>query len=167
MARSILINRQDMVDFLTERGFQEIKLPGTKELVMGRIVQPGLCLRVYTSVVGEQSRDNGEDAIRTVLVAKVEGDVKIIGSDRRVHRVEGWKDNLNRLIEGWRDMLGAPCPVCGAPTVRKKGRRYDFWGCSRFPICRGSIPNKREPRAEHRRQPVAAFSVPDDIFDSD
>jgi DNA topoisomerase-1 len=30
------------------------------------------------------------------------------------------------------------CPVCGAPMVKRKGPRGEFWGCSKFPACRGS-----------------------------
>jgi hypothetical protein len=30
------------------------------------------------------------------------------------------------------------CPVCGAPMHRRKGRYGDFWGCSRYPSCRGT-----------------------------
>lgn len=34
------------------------------------------------------------------------------------------------------------CPRCGSPTLRKQGvgGRPDFWGCSRYPQCRGLIP---------------------------
>jgi hypothetical protein len=30
------------------------------------------------------------------------------------------------------------CPACDAPMRRRKGRYGDFWGCSRYPSCRGT-----------------------------
>jgi hypothetical protein len=146
MAKSIHISRTDMANFLSRQGFMEVKIPGTREMVMGRIVAPGMCLRVYTSVEGEQTRDNGEDAIRCVLVTKVADNTRIVGSDRRVHRVEGWKANLQNRLDNWRDQLGPTCPKCGAPTTRRRSRRGFFWGCSNYPNCRGLVPIEQPSR---------------------
>ncbi|PTW45711.1 topoisomerase DNA-binding C4 zinc finger domain-containing protein [Rhodovulum kholense] len=34
---------------------------------------------------------------------------------------------------------GSPnCPTCGAPMHRRSGRYGQFWGCSRYPSCRGT-----------------------------
>lgn len=33
-----------------------------------------------------------------------------------------------------------PCPVCQAPMRLRSGARGAFWGCSRFPDCRGTRP---------------------------
>ena len=157
MAQSIIISRQDMHDFLTERGFTLIpNLPRTKELVYGLIVRPGVCLRVYTSVEGERTRDNGEDAIRVCLVTKVGDNIVGIGSDRRVHRVVGWRKNLADRLENWTDQLGPDCPKCGKPTVRRRSRRGPFWGCSNYPQCRSV-----QPIALPTRRPVQAVVVPD------
>jgi hypothetical protein len=154
MAKSIIISRQDMHDFLTAKGFALIpNLPGTKELVYGQVVRPGICLRVYTSVVGEASRDNGEDAIRCVLVTKVDNEVKFIGSDRRVHRVQGWRNNLQDRLNNWPQQLGPDCPKCGAATVQRRSKRGPFWGCSRYPVCRSIQPIASQPQA---RQPAPA-----------
>jgi DNA topoisomerase-1 len=30
------------------------------------------------------------------------------------------------------------CPKCGAPMVRRTGPRGEFWGCSKYPACKGS-----------------------------
>ena len=35
-----------------------------------------------------------------------------------------------------------PCPVCQAPMQRRSGARGAFWGCPRFPECRGTRPAK-------------------------
>ena len=31
-----------------------------------------------------------------------------------------------------------PCPKCGSDTVIKIGRNGKFWGCTEFPLCKGS-----------------------------
>lgn len=39
---------------------------------------------------------------------------------------------------------GPPCPKCGKPTVRKvKAGAYDFYGCSGYPECKGTISNEK------------------------
>ena len=30
------------------------------------------------------------------------------------------------------------CPMCNSPMVRRKGSRGEFWGCSRYPACKGT-----------------------------
>jgi hypothetical protein len=37
-----------------------------------------------------------------------------------------------------------PCPICQAPMQRRSGARGAFWGCSRFPKCRGTRPAKSD-----------------------
>ena len=73
MAKAIEISRDEMHEFLVSRGFIPLTIEGTKELVYGRIVAQNLSLRVYTSVVGDSSRGVGKDAIRTVLVTRING----------------------------------------------------------------------------------------------
>jgi hypothetical protein len=136
MATAVEINRRDMDTFLVAQGFQEVNVPGTKERVYSKFVDKGVCLRVYTSIVGESSRGTSEDAIRTVLVTKVGADVKIIGADRRVHRVEGWRANLQNRLDGWREQLGPACPKCQGATVRRQSRKGPFWGCCKYPVCK-------------------------------
>lgn len=162
MAQAVVIARSEMHEFLVSNGFVEVKVPGTKELVYSRVVAAGLCLRVYTTIEGDQSRPNGEDAIRTVLVIKIGDEVKIVGVDRRVHRVVGWRANLTQRLENWREQLGPVCPKCGLLTVLRRSGRGPFWGCSNYPVCKSVTPyvGKLTPVA-----PVAApvHSVADDI----
>ena len=35
---------------------------------------------------------------------------------------------------------GPWCPSCNAYMTRRVGARGPFWGCSRFPFCRGLVP---------------------------
>lgn len=137
MAIAVEVTSREMHEFLSTRGFAEVKMPGTKEIVYSKFVDKSrnICLRVLTSIVGETSRGTGEDAIRTVLVTKVGQDVKIIGCDKRVHRVEGWRANLQKRLDGWAEQLGPACPKCEAATIQRRSRRGLFWGCCRYPVC--------------------------------
>jgi hypothetical protein len=157
MAVPVEISRRQFEEFILPLGFSvldpnvSVDLRGTRELVYGRIVGKGLSLRVYSSIVpdtgdpdGGRSRGLGEDAIRVALVARVgagvNSRVKGVGSDRRVHRVAGWRENLQNRLDNWVELRGPACPVCGGPTMRAKGRTGPFWGCANYPACRGSCP---------------------------
>lgn len=144
MAKAVTISRDEMHDFLTRRGFIPLTIEGTKELVYGRLVARNLSLRVYTSIVGDTSRSVGADAIRTVLVTRVNGrgpdsKIQFVGGDRRVHRVEGWRNNLQDRLDRWQEQLGPTCPKCGQMTVCRRSNRGEFWGCSGYPKCRSIL----------------------------
>lgn len=34
-----------------------------------------------------------------------------------------------------------PCPTCGKPMARRKGKEGWFWGCSGYPECRSTLPD--------------------------
>ena len=36
-----------------------------------------------------------------------------------------------------------PCPACGKPMRRRKGREGHFWGCTGYPDCRQNLPDQR------------------------
>jgi len=39
------------------------------------------------------------------------------------------------------------CPQCDAPVVERKGwRGIPFWGCSRYPKCKGSLQHDRSDK---------------------
>lgn len=160
MAVAVSITREEFEEFLLPKGFVLLDpsvstdLRGVRELVYGKIVDKGLSLRVYSSIVpatdgsGGRSRDLGEDAIRVALVARVAGsgnpgspgEIRGVGSDRRVHRVAGWRKNLQERLDNWSDMLGPSCPKCGGHTVRRVSGRGPFWGCANYPACRTVQP---------------------------
>ncbi len=70
------------------------------------------------------------------------------GSDREVEKVGMARAQSGGAeIEKANEELANPdlviCPICGAPMVMRNARRGDragknFWGCSRFPKCRGT-----------------------------
>ncbi|XOZ33835.1 DNA topoisomerase 3 [Halomonadaceae bacterium KBTZ08] len=39
------------------------------------------------------------------------------------------------------DQPPVPCPHCYAPLVRRNGPKGPFWGCSRYPGCRTTVPD--------------------------
>jgi hypothetical protein len=146
MTKAVTITVTEMDEFLTGRGFQRIHLPGVHEHVYGRIMDKEICLRIYTSIEGMISRGTGSDAIRCVLMHRdTDGVIRLIGADKRVHRVQGWRINLAQRINNWREMLGPPCPKCGKPTQARESKRGPFWGCIGYPQCVTFQPIERKP----------------------
>src|SRR5262249_46947319 len=46
---------------------------------------------------------------------------------------------------------GKKCPQCGRTMVKRQSDRGSFFGCSAFPICRGTLPGvARRPRRTRR-----------------
>lgn len=137
MAQYVMIQRQEMVNFLESKGFKLLWFEGVSEMTYGKRVRHDLTLRVYTSIVNGGAREVGADAIRCVLMYRSEdGKISPIGKSRRVHRVEGWKKNLEARINDWEQALGPDCPKCSAPTVERKGKHGTFDGCVRYPDCK-------------------------------
>lgn len=71
----------------------------------------------------------------------VEGrSIELVATDTLLALVSDTADHdINRAIQ----MDQTPeCPSCGAPMVRRMARKggrigEEFWGCSRYPVCRG------------------------------
>lgn len=53
---------------------------------------------------------------------------------------------------------GVTCPDCGAPMQTRRSVNGAFWGCSRYPTCRGTRDSmgrsKREREDEQRENPA-------------
>jgi hypothetical protein len=141
MAEYHAITRNEMAPFLERQGFRPMALPNVVELVWGKRVDrdgQALSLRVYSGIDRSgTSREVGTDAIRVqVFYRDPDGAVTRIGTSKRVHRVKGWKRNLQSRIDGWQEALGPACPKCGAPMVLRKppkGKTWQpFYGCVRW-----------------------------------
>jgi len=144
MATYVNISKEEMTEFLEDLGFQTVELPRVRELVWGKIIRPRTCLRVYTGITGEDSRDVGQDAIRcTVFHKNSEGEIKLLGGSKRVHRVQGWKANLTSRIEETTRKFQQEqlCPLCGSQMAIRvaKQSKNEFWGCTNFPTCKGTL----------------------------
>lgn len=144
-AQYVNVTQDDIEAFLQPQGFKKLTLAGVTELVYGKRVDVDgrqLTLRVYTGInPSGNSRGVGEDAIRcTVFWRNDEGTVKMIGGSRRVHRVKGWKKNLQNRLDKFAEQLGPSCPNCNSPMVLRDGKRGEFWGCSNYPECKSTKP---------------------------
>ncbi len=136
MAKFTTITKDQMTEFLESNGFTQIHLEGVDEQVWSKIVKPNLCLRIYTTIQGNKSRSNGRDSIKLCLVSKTpDGQIHGVGKTKRVHRVEGWLNNLQNRLDLWQDLLGPQCS-CGCYMVKRESRIGEFWGCSDYPHCK-------------------------------
>lgn len=139
MSRFQPISESEMDLFLKDQGFVHLQLEGTLEKVYAKLVAPNTSLRVYSSIEQGTSRECGSDAIRVVLATRNAEKIRVCGSSRRVNRTKNWRDNLSNRINGWFEMMGPTCPKCGAATVERKGAYGDFWGCTNYPECKGTV----------------------------
>lgn len=141
MAEYVNITKEEMEEVLSPQGFKQVSLPSTIELVYGKRVDVDglmLTLRIYSSINPDgNARDVGEDAIRCMVMwRKEDGDVKKIGTTKRVNRVGGWRKNLQSRIDKLEDLVGPICTTCKSPMVERKGTNNSFWGCSNWPNCK-------------------------------
>jgi hypothetical protein len=139
MATYVPITQEEAEEFLLPQGFQQIALPGTKELVYAKRVDADglvLSLRVYTGInPNGQSRDVGKDAMRcNIFWRKDDGELKKVATSKRVHRVAGWRKNLQSRLDELK--IERKCSDCGSPMVERKGQNGKFLGCASFPACR-------------------------------
>ena len=86
------------------------------------------------------SKASGKDSIR-VWGSYMGKPIK--KTKRWITRVPGWEDRLRDRLFGVckdiRDLDYAPrCPRCNALMILRKGVYGKFYGCSRFPNCRGT-----------------------------
>jgi len=51
------------------------------------------------------------------------------------------------------DVPQHPCPACGKPLRRRKGRDGHFWGCTGYPGCRQTLPEERARQGKARKKP--------------
>lgn len=148
MATYKAITQEEMEAFLFPQGFRRVEVPGAVEFVYAkayRVHDVPYSLRVYSSVVpAGVVRDVGADSIKVQAVWResVESKPQLIGTAKRVHRVEGWKENLQARIDGWMELLGPVCQCCKSPTKLrqpKAGQKWkEFYGCVRYPACKGT-----------------------------
>ncbi|PAU80177.1 DNA topoisomerase III [Halovibrio salipaludis] len=64
---------------------------------------------------------------------------------RRITEQPDPQDEPQAQAEGTSDGMDqapVPCPYCYAPLVRRNGRNGPFWGCSRYPGCRTTVPDR-------------------------
>lgn len=130
------ITADEMNKFMAERKFRRMTIPGTVELVFGKIVNIGehrLSLRVYTGInPSGESRAKGTDAIRVQLYFMHDGEPAPVGKSQMVKRITTWEKNLDAAIARHSDAEHFRiCEACGNPLVERETRdgKRKFWGC--------------------------------------
>jgi hypothetical protein len=130
------MNDGEQVSGLT---FIRFKQEGCRELVYDAPIDDRYSIRVYSSIVPNcGARDVGQDAIKVVRMFWYgDGNSKPIGKQKRVNRIQTWKDNLLLRIAS---VLSEPvigCPACGGPMKQRSGPYGAFLGCLAYPHCTG------------------------------
>jgi hypothetical protein len=101
-------------------------------------------IRIYSSIsiYGEESRGKGRDAIRVVVLYKFPSEFRgpliwqAAKKQKRVHRVQNWRTNLDKRIEEARIIINVdPCSECGAPMILREGKYGLFYSCTTWPQC--------------------------------
>lgn len=168
MAEYCNVTRADLEKFVFPQGFEIITKPGVFELIYAKRVDyiygrrrrdmPALTMILFSGINHDgNSRKVGKDAMRIEMVFRdiavknpQRGEWELpqpqrVGGAKRVHRVQGWRTNLQERIDSWEQILGPPCPLCGAPTEEKrppKGKTWTpFYGCAtwRSRGCQGTV----------------------------
>ena len=137
MATFVEVSGAEMEAFLIGLEFRSVEIPNCREQVYGkRIDQKGipLTIRVYTGIVSGKSRECGADAIRVAVFTRTPNGPVMLSGSKRVHRVQGWKRNLQERIDGMLTSLRI-CK-CGKPMAVRTGKDGEFFGCTGYPVCR-------------------------------
>jgi hypothetical protein len=144
MATYTHINPEEMHEFMNNNGFICINEDqASQEFIYNLEWHDGeYLLKVFSSVTdGGGARDVGQDAIRVVLFVRHNGKYYPRWKGSRVHRVGGWRDNLqSRINEGLArgcDGEDWECENCGGHMILRDGSRGLFYGCENFPENRG------------------------------
>ena len=133
------ISIEEMNEFMEARSFKQIVVPGTHELVFVKAVtdKSDLEIRMYSSVtLGGMSRGVGEDAIRLVIYSTKHS--RGVGSDAKVYRVQGWRNNLETRLLSINEQVnhGLIKCRCGEWMVLREGKFGKFFGCIKYPDCK-------------------------------
>ena len=159
-ARACKISEQEMHDHLTGLGFRPMTIPGTRELIYGRIINTAsghrISQRVYTTIYHGETLEKGQKAIYVKLFFMYDSNPVIIGKTVRCLRVTNWRENVAEAVAKYEDNF-CVCPVCGNPMVWRepdaaRGQTFKpFWGCVTYfkTYCPGrpkNTPNAPAPR---------------------
>jgi len=177
MAEFYSVSLEEMDAFLRPMRFQPVDLTyrrsPVKEWVYQRPVpsRANHFVRVYTGInrYGQQqnqSRGVGKDAIRVQVIYRDEaGFETLVTQPKRVHRVQGWADNLaNRLEEINRTRPQVAFDSRGKPMTLRKGKTGWFWGSSDYPRYKETRPFASESDDEWGGLPVHEINSLGELF---
>ena len=105
MREYVNIQFEEMDEFLKEKGFIESQQSNTNERSYVKTfenVKNPLNILVYTGIVGNNSRNCNEDAIRTLII---DYNDNIVHKSKITHRIQNWKENLDSKINECEDII--------------------------------------------------------------
>jgi len=56
------------------------------------------------------------------------------------------------------------CPECDGPMISRKGQFGTFWGCKKYPICRGTRDSEGKSKEDRRREKEKEVEPIDEKF---
>jgi len=124
-------------EFIIPRGFIQVPVEESKlwtgEYIFEKTIEHGYIIQIYSSIsiYTNKTRNVGTDAIRVVVLDR---DHKVFHGNKRVNRVDGWRNNLDKRLENWKGII-TWCQQCGSPLWKRKGKHGFFLGCSSYPSC--------------------------------
>lgn len=104
---------------------QEHTSPNNELTFVLPVKDTGMIVKVYTSIVDDQVRTVGADAIRVAGLFEHGDDVKGITSEKRINRVGEIPEIVGRMYERMRSVYAGcnkaeRCKSCGAPKFQSK-----------------------------------------------
>ncbi len=146
---------------LEECGFEEVAVDNkTSERVFSRpIPKTGIEVNVYTTVVGQQVRNSGKDAIRVCAIYNAQdGTKKGLVKATRVHRTGNIEEIVDRMHQRMRSTwknakTGERCNNCGAPKfLSKNGNKVCAEVCWLTPEQKASGKFFKKKKAYRKRK---------------
>ena len=136
--RGVVVTREAMTTLLSSYGFREDTERAKGQRVWSAVLIPGVRVLVYSSIPegAEDSRGLGEDSIKLTMLS-VETDRPLLKKQPYVARTKGWRVSLMEHIIELIEKLGTACGKCGGPTVERGTVGKEFYGCIKFPECKG------------------------------
>jgi hypothetical protein len=134
------INKHEFNEFMEDNEFVCINdEQARQELIYAFMWHDGTyMIKIFSSIVPRdgEGRSKGKDAIRLVLFLLIDGEYKPVWKAARVHRTQGWRDNLqnriNEALNRGRYKREYKCKICSAPMLGRYGKWGFFWGCSMY-----------------------------------
>ena len=129
LATELLVKLDDCGFVEDEAGGRTSRTPSwgyAKERTFSRAVNENVVVKVYTSIVEDEVRHVGKDAIRVCAIYTAKnGSTRGLVKNRSVHRTGNISEIADRMHQRMRDvwkatMSTAKCNKCGAPLFTSK-----------------------------------------------
>lgn len=147
----------DSLKISNARLFRDKKRGGAEYTYLIYTGQANIWIKVFSSVDprSNHSRDNGEDAVRFMLIDRTVPDqpVALLHKQPYMQRIHTWKKNLSKRLHALLDqalVLQTDLCSCGSAKVEKKGQNGPFMGCANWRSLHG--PKATFTPRENRNQ---------------